>query len=175
MGKVQIETKRMVIRNFVQSDLADLFEILGDAETMESLEPPYDEAKTAEFLENFCIRQGGALAAELKDSGKVIGYILFKPCGGEGVFEMGWVFNKSFWRRGLALEGCGAVVEFGFKKLGAHKIFAETIDSIKSSGLAEKLGMKPEGLLRKHTKNNRGEWSDVHLYGVLKEEFEDEA
>ena len=50
-----IETERLLIREFTQSDAADLHEILGDDETMEHCEPSYDFEKTKEFLTSFCI------------------------------------------------------------------------------------------------------------------------
>ena len=49
----RIETPRMMIRNFIPEDAADLQEIFGDAETMEYSEPPYDLEKTKQFLASF--------------------------------------------------------------------------------------------------------------------------
>lgn len=37
-----IETERLVIRNFASTDSNDLYNILGDAETMKNCEPAYD-------------------------------------------------------------------------------------------------------------------------------------
>ena len=45
-----IETERLVIRNFKSNDANDLYDILGDAETMKNCEPPYDLEKTKDFL-----------------------------------------------------------------------------------------------------------------------------
>lgn len=36
-----IETKRLMLRCFSEGDFADLQQILGDAQCMEYLEPPY--------------------------------------------------------------------------------------------------------------------------------------
>ena len=40
-----IETPRMIIRDFVPEDAADLHDIFGDDETMESCEPAYNFEK----------------------------------------------------------------------------------------------------------------------------------
>ena len=72
-----IETDRMVIRDFTMEDLKDLHEILGDDETMKDCEPAYTIEKTGDFLQEFCIKNKGAVAAVHKDTDKVIGYILF--------------------------------------------------------------------------------------------------
>ena len=107
---MNIETPRMIIRDFTPEDAADLHEIFGDDETMENCEPAYDFEKTKEFLFSFCIGRKGAVAAVHKESNKLIGYILFNEFD-EGVYEMGWIYNRSFWRQGYAYESCKAVVD----------------------------------------------------------------
>ena len=166
-----LETERMIIRDFVSDDANDLYEILGDAETMQSCEPAYDFERTREFLHKFCIARRGAFAAARRDSGKVIGYILFKPWG-ESVYEMGWIFNRSYWRQGLAQEACSAVIAYGFRELNVHKIVAETIDCEKSVPLMEKLGLKREGIQRSQARDSAGNWADMYLYGLLREDIQ---
>ena len=163
---MNIQTERTVIRDFCEKDADDLYEILGDERAMEFLEPAYDYEKTKDFLKNFCMERKGAFACEYQ--GKVIGYILFNEYE-PGVYEMGWVFNKEYWGKGLAYEACSALLNYGFAELGIHKVFAETVDGIKSVSLMQKLGMKCEGIQKSHTRDNNGEWCDVYLYGKLNE------
>lgn len=164
-----LETERMILRDFTVDDLDDLFDIFGDAEVMRYTEPPYDRAKTERFLNDFCINRKpkGAFAAVLKESGKVIGYVLFNAVDEPEIYEIGWIFNKSYWRKGYASEICSELLRYGLTEMKLHKICAEAIDVEKSVPLMKKLGMKPEGVFRKHTKNNDGEWADVHWYAVL--------
>ena len=165
-----IETPRLLIRDFTHEDAADLHEILGDAETMEHCEPSYGFEKTKEFLTSFCIGRKSAFAAVHKETGKMIGYILFNELE-KGVFELGWFFNRSFWRQGLAYESCKAVIDYAFAERKAHKVFAETIDTVKSVGLMQKLGMKLEGIQRSHTRDNYGNWADLYFYGLLEDDW----
>lgn len=165
-----IETSRMIIRDFTPADARDLYEILGDDETMACCEPAYDLEKTKAFLSAFCIDRKGAVAAVQKESGKMMGYILFHACG-EGVYEMGWIYNRRFWRQGYAYESCKAVIDYAFENLSVHKIFAEAIDAVKSVGLMRKLGMQPEGIQRGQTRDRYGNWADLHLYGLLEEDW----
>ncbi|MCD8056265.1 MAG: GNAT family N-acetyltransferase [Clostridiales bacterium] len=165
-----IETTRLIIRNFTPDDADDLYEILGDSETMKNCESAYDFRKTKEFLHSFCIGKNGAAAAVHKQSKKVIGYILLSETR-PSVYEMGWFINRSYWRQGYAYEACKAVIDYAFYELDAHKVFAETIDSVKSVGLMRKLGMKSEGVQRSQTKDNNGNWADLYFYGLLKEEW----
>ena len=167
--KMYIETDRMVIRDFTVNDVNDMQDILGDEETMKNCEPVYTIEKTADFLQTFCIGKRGAVAAVHKETAKVIGYILFNGFD-EGVYEIGWFFNRNFWGQGFAYESCKAVIDYAFDKMNAHKVFAETIDGIKSVHLMEKLGMKPEGIQRSQTKDNSGNWADLYLYGILSED-----
>ena len=172
---MHLETSRMIIRDFTPEDAADLHEIFGDGETMKNCEPAYDLVKTQKFLEEFCIGRRSAVAAVHRGSGKVIGYILCKPLGedpAEDVYELGWIFNRSYWRQGYAYESCLKVIDYVFDKLNAHKIMAEAIDGVKSVSLMKKLGMKPEGVQRSHTKDNAGRWADLFLYGLLRGDWE---
>ena len=166
---MHLNTKRLLIRDFEPGDAADLNAILGDEETMANCEPAYDFAKTERFLSDFCIRRKGAVAAVHRESGKLIGYILFHTLD-EGVYEMGWIFHRQFWWQGYAYEACKAVIDHAFDELNAHKIFAEAIDADKSVGLMKKLGMRLEGVQRSQTKDNKGYWADLYLYGLLREE-----
>ena len=165
-----IETPRMIIRDFTPEDAADLHDIFGDDETMENCEQAYGFEKTKEFLTSFCIGRNGAVAAVHKESGKMMGYILFNEFD-EGVYEMGWIYNRSFWRQGYAYESCKAVIDYAFTELKAHKVFAEAIDAVKSVGLMQRLVMQLEGIQRSQTMDLHGNWADLYIYGLLEDDW----
>ena len=48
----------------------------------------------------------------------------------------------------------------------AHKVFAETIDPVRSVGLKKKLGMQLEDIQRCRTKDCHGNWADLCVYGL---------
>ena len=153
---MDLETKRLIIRDFKPEDASDLQEILGDAQTMAGCEPPYSPEKTRDFLERFCIGRAGAVAAVRKDSGKLIGYILFNRQP-DGAYEIGWFFNRAYWRQGYAYEACQAVMDHAFERMGVGKIFAETADPVRSAGLMKKLGMT-------FVERQPGPAADLYLY-----------
>lgn len=167
---MHIETERLLIRDFCKTDLHSLHAILSDAETMQFMESPYTLPQTELFLKDFCIGRRGAFAVHHRGDDRMIGYLLFKPCGESDVYEIGWLFSRAYWRQGLAYEACAALIRYGFLRMDIHKIFAETIDPVRSVGLMRKLGMQPEGVQRLHTRDNTGAWADVHLYGLLRED-----
>lgn len=166
---MNLETQRLLIREFRPGDAQDLYEILGDKETMAYSEPTYSFQRTRAFLEDFCIRKNAALAAEEKESGKMIGYLLFKPLEAD-VYELGWFFNRRYWRRGYAWEACSAVKEYAFTQLRARKLVAETIDTARSVPLMEKLGMVRAGAER--VRAPWGDWVELYVYAVMREDVE---
>ena len=168
-----LETERMILRDFTLEDLDDLHEIFSNPIVMENIESTYSLEKTRSFLISFCIERNpkGAFAAVLKETGKVIGYVLFKSIDEPEIFEIGWIFNKDYWRKGYAFEICSRLIKYGFEEMKLHKISAEAIDEVKSIPLMKKLGMKQEGTQRKHTKNNKGEWTDLFWYSILDEDY----
>ena len=88
---------------------------------------------------------------------------------------MGWIFNRNDWQQGYAFESCKAVIDHAFCERKAHKIFAETIDTVKSVGLMKKLGMQLEGIQRSQTKDNHGNWADLYLYGLLEDDWREQT
>ena len=144
--KTRIDTQRCIIRPFELNDLSDLYEILNDPEVMKACEPVYSLEKTKAFLEDFCISRHGAKACMLKDSHKVIGYLLFNEIE-ERTYEIGWFFNRKFWHQGLAYEAAKALINYAFDALDAKCVFAETCDLNKSLNLMKKLNMKPSSTI----------------------------
>lgn len=159
------ETPRLYLREFTPDDANDLHEILGDAETMRFSEPAYTFEKTQRFLRDFCIGQKGGLAAVQRESGKVIGYILFKAYE-PGSYELGWFFHRAFWRRGYAFEACSALIDCAFRVLHAQTVMAETIDKERSVPLMEKLGMHAKELHPGALRDNAGNPADLYVYEI---------
>lgn len=90
----------------------------------------------------------------------MIGYILFSEIQ-PGEYELGWFFNRHFWRQGYAYEACRAVMDYAFCAMGVQGIFAETIDGVKAVGLMQKLGMQLEKVQRDYEHDR-----DWYIYGI---------
>lgn len=169
-----IKTARTTIRPFVSSDLNDLQQILGDPVTMTYVEPPYTYEQTKHFLENFCIKRKAALACVHKDNNKLIGYLLFKSLGEadsnghNDVYELGWIFNRNYWCQGFAYEASKALLDYAFDNLKAHRVSAETINLEQAKPLLEKLGLHCEGRLIEARRSNDGDFCDLYVYGLVK-------
>ncbi len=166
---MNIRTARLLLRPYRQEDLADFHEIFSDPAVMRYCGAPYG-ARASERQLAWFIAHPVALAAEEMAEGRMIGHLLFKQLPGEtaGVYEIGWFFNRRYWRRGYAFEAARALMDEGFRSMGLHKIVAETIDPLASVRLMEKLGMRREGVFRLHARDPRGEWADVYWYAALR-------
>lgn len=170
--QICFETPRLVIRPFAMEDSGALWEIFGDPAVMEHV-APYTEEEARDFLRTFCVERDppGACAAVRKEDGKLIGYLLCNQIDEPGIYELGWIFHRSFWRQGYAYEAASALMDHLFRVRGVHKVMAETEDPVRSLGLMRKLGLRQEGLFRKHCLNREGRWLDLYWCGLLREDY----
>jgi [ribosomal protein S5]-alanine N-acetyltransferase len=110
-------------------------------------------------------------AAVLPDTGDICGAAGLTIDRAARSAELGFWFGRPFWGRGYGYEAAKALVEWGFNVLDLRRIHASHLDgNDRSRGILEKLGMQHEGTLREHTLH-RGEWCDVHLWGILTTEW----
>ena len=170
---MHLETDRLIVRDFTMDDLPALWDIFRDGETMEHM-APMTERETEEFLRSFCVERTppGAYAAQLRGGG-LAGYVLFNQVDAPGIYELGWVFRRDCWGRGLAREASQALLDYAFSALDAHKVIAQTEDTVRAAALLERLGMAREGVWRRHAPGRDGTWKDIHWYGLLREEYAD--
>ena len=167
------ETKRLILRRYRTEDVQDLFEYLSDEEVVkyEPYKPlSFDEAKKS--LE-WRIGTGEMIAVELKSSHKMIGNVYLGRRDFEAL-EIGYVFNRNYWRQGYAAESCEVLIQRAFSN-GIHRIYAECDPDNKSSWkLLEALGFQREAHFRKNVyfwKDETGKaiWKDTYVYAKLKE------
>ena len=125
-----IETKRLRIRPYTRDDFDDLYEILGDAETMKYYPRPYDEKGVDRWI-TWCLasyekRGFGLWALELKDTGEFIGDcgISMQDIDGELLPEIGYHLNKKYWRQGYAKEASRAVKDWFFENTDFDAVYS---------------------------------------------------
>ncbi|MDY2632414.1 MAG: GNAT family N-acetyltransferase [Clostridium sp.] len=140
---MRIETKRLIIRDFRKDDCNDAFEYLSDTSVMKYLEPTFTFSQTKKFILKYGIDEKVIFAVEEKYLGKVIGHIIFHKFNKPLEYELGWVFNLKYHRKGYAKEASLALFEYGFNKLNLESIMAETVSNNKKSiATILSLGMK---------------------------------
>lgn len=181
-----IETERLLLRPFRESDAADVFEYLHEPAVncfaCMKLDTPEDAEKemrgrTGETEYYFAI--------VLKETGKVIGEIDAYPEATDpddahavkDTFSPCWMLNAAYQGRGYAYEAAHAFLDYLFREKGARRIYAYTEDyNMSCQKLCEKLGMRQEGLFKEFVsfvRNPDGTplYENTYQYAVLKKEW----
>jgi RimJ/RimL family protein N-acetyltransferase len=172
-----IESSRLILRRFRESDLAPFLAYLNDPEvaryqTWES----YTEQQAREVIEKQKNLEPGlpgqwfTFALELKETERLVGHVALKIIEA-GQAEIGFTMARSSHGKGLACEGTACVLDYLFTKLRLHRVVAiADCDNEKSIALLERLGMRREG----HFRQNiwfKGRWGSEYLYAILREEW----
>lgn len=142
-----IETERLVLRPFRQSDVDAYAAICADLDVMRYIGSGrvLDRADTwraiATNLGHWQLRGYGLWAWEEKATGQLVGRGgLWNPEGWPGV-EAGWLLAKPHWGKGYATEAARAVIRWGFEKLPVNEIISLIHpDNARSMKVAERLG-----------------------------------
>ncbi len=148
----RLETERLVLREERESDLAALFAIVGDAETMAYYPRPFTREETLSWIRRnrrrYRERGYGLWVIELKDAGEVIGQCGLTPQVVEGreEIEVGWQVHRAHWNRGYATEAGRAARDFAFTSCGLdHLVSLVRPINGASAAVARKLGMTVRG------------------------------
>lgn len=170
-----LETQRLILRRYRDSDLQDLFEYLSDPEVVRY--EPYKPKTLEEAREDLAWRVSTEemIAVELKSTGKMIGNVYLGKRDFQAL-EIGYVFNRSYWGQGFAAESCRALLGRAFAQ-GVHRVFAECDPQNPASWrLLEALGFRREAHFLQNVafwqdENGRPLWKDTYVYGLLDREW----
>lgn len=193
-----IETERLVLRPFRESDAADVLEYLRHSTPncfvgmkLDSLDEARAEMVKRSADSEYCF------AIVLKESGKVIGEIDAAPSPYEppvlssreavtangkesplpDTFSPCWMLNAAYQGKGYAYEAAHAFFDYLFNRKGVRRIFAYVDDdNTRSQHLCEKLGMRNEGLFTEYVSFVRDAegnpvYENTFQYAILKKEW----
>ena len=137
-----------------------------------SLELPEERIRTY-WTEIITESSGDLIRKGITFENKLIGYADLADINTlEARASLGYAIgNSSLWGAGLGFLGAKLMLELAFIDLKLERITAEVnAANTRSLRVLEKLGFKLEGVLRQH-ETYRGVRGDVHLLGMLREEF----
>ena len=189
----RIETERLLLRPFRDSDAADVLEYLSGPlpHCFADLKlDSIDEAR-AEVLKrgentDYCF------AIVLKESGRAIGEIEAEPSTyvppmlysrkkalpPADTFTPSLILNAAYHGKGFAYEATYALFDYLFTRKGARRIYTYVDDyNARSQHLCEKLGLRREGLFREFVSfiddANKGTpvYENTLQYAILKHEW----
>jgi len=169
---VIIETERLLLRPFVEEDLAVLTRLRSDPEVARyiggaTMQSPEAIAKRFRFYMDCYARHGFSMMPAIRKTDKAfVGWGGLQPLEETGEIEVGYGFDKPFWGCGYATELAAAWLRYGFEEVKLPRIISVAIpENAASRHVMEKLGMKYE---KSATHYN----SDCVFYSITREEFE---
>lgn len=145
----RIHTRRLVLRDWQDADLAPWAAINADPQVREHLGPVWDEAESAASIAGYrdgLRRNGfGYWAVELAATRELIGLAGIDPLAPGMPFagiEIGWRLARSAWGHGYASEAARAVLDHAFTELGLPEIVAVTVaPNVRSQAVMRRIGM----------------------------------
>jgi len=180
--KVDLSTKRLRLHEFTPEMESHIHEYAIDAEVVR-FQPwgPNTPADTKAFLAAAIAyqteqpRKTYELAVSTLDGRHIGGARIGIQSVTNGSADLGYTLRRDAWGQGYGTELARALLEFGFRELGLHRIWATTdTENIASQRVLEKCGMRREGLLRENLLV-RGAWRSSLLYSVLAHEHRQSA
>ena len=149
-------SERLILRDFVEEDLAHVYAIRSDPEVARFMDfAPETLEQTRGWLngvithsrERKAPSDGYNLAVVLGATGRVIGWVGFGESErfppGSGEHGVGYMIARAHWRQGYASEALRAVIDFSFRSLGARRVSAWCwADNAASARVMEKAGMR---------------------------------
>ena len=190
----EIETERLLLRPFRESDAADVLEYLSGPlpHCFAGLHLNMLEAARAEVLKRAADTEY-CFAIVLKETGKVIGEIEAEPSDYKppmlrsrktplpppDTFTPSLILNSSHRGSGYAYEATHALFDYLFTRKGARRIYSYVDDyNACSRHLCEKLGMRREGLFRSFVSfvndaDGNPVYENTIQYAILRQEWMD--
>jgi RimJ/RimL family protein N-acetyltransferase len=175
------QTGRVCLRPLRIDDAEKKWREWFDTETRRYLEfqldlPPVSLAEYTRQLEDMCEFKNTSHVTSFAIDNlnhEFVGWInLFAGDTRNGNFSFGISIFRAYQRRGYARDAIDLILCYGFHELRLHRCSSECLASNKASlMLHKKLGFHEEGRRRKMIYMD-GDYHDVVLFGLLKDEFE---
>ena len=178
---VVLRTERLLLRPWRWDDIPALLPLIGSREvaaTTLRIPHPYTAADAERFLE-YCDGvwkrgDGARFAIFLWEEERLCGGVGLEIKREHNHAELGYWIGVPFWGKGFCTEAAQAVVRYGFNDLKLNRIHSGHFSNNPASGsVLRKLGMKPEGILRRHI-HKWDEYLDIEVYGLLASEYKAE-
>jgi ribosomal-protein-alanine N-acetyltransferase len=176
-----LETDRLILREITIADAEWYLEHFSRKEIVQGQGFPAPKGmKEAReelqlyFVDLFKNRNGFRWGIQMKGEERLIGscgyYKWLKPDGRQA--EIGYDLDPPYWGQGIMTEALTAIIDFGFQKMKLNRIELLVLPKNKrSSGLANKLGFKKEGVLREHGFDEKMRPADDVIFSMLRRDW----
>jgi RimJ/RimL family protein N-acetyltransferase len=178
MATVFIETPRLILRQWQESDHEPYIQLNADSAVMEFFPSVLTRDQTLAQIKRIADAIAGNgygfFAVERKDTHEFIGFTGLSNPGFESHFtpcvEIGWRLSKANWNQGFATEAAGASLEFGFNTFGLAEIFSFTsVYNLRSEKVMKSIGMTHAGFFE-HPLIEQGNNLKTHtIYKIMRD------
>ena len=178
LGTQPLQTPRLLLRRFTMADAQAMFDLWcndpqvtrflswgphGTIDNTKRLLKSWQQRYEDTMFYNWCIEFEGL------------------PIGGIDLImrstkslraELGYCLSNCYKGRGIVTEAACAVLTYAFETVGLHKICAKhDVENPASGRIMQKLGMRQEGYMKLDAQRLDGTYSDMVLYGILRDEW----
>ena len=110
MDNIRIETNRLILRRFEETDMEAVYELFSDKEVNNFLPwyPVKDMDESEDFFEKRLKGKKYCFAICLKDDDYPIGYVHVED---DDSHDFGYALRKEYWHKGIVSEASTAVIE----------------------------------------------------------------
>ena len=169
-----IDTPRLQLRALANTDAKTVQHLAGDAHIAamtDNIPHPYEDGMAEAWIELAATMwshgRSATFAVCLKETSELIGCCGLTIVQRHRRASLGYWVGRDFWGHGYCTEAAGAVVGFGFRELGLHRIFAMHLSINPASGaVMRKIGMKHEATLSDYVLKNNA-FEDMELYTIF--------
>lgn len=174
----KIETDRLILRKFVETDIDDFYEYVSDDVVTRYLSWDTYRSKDVareyitSIIEKYNRYELAPWGIELKENSKLVGSIDFVQYDYKNFSaEIGYILNRNYWSKGIMTEALRDIIKFGFEEMSLVRIeMRHDAENIGSGKVMQKNGLKYEGTLRKK-EFRKNEFVDIKYYSILNEEY----
>ena len=176
-----LETARLVLRQFKESDLEPFLAYRNDPEVAkyQGWSIPYPRDKAVGFVREMSVALPGwnkwlQVALELKSRGEMIGDVAFSIMkDDERQAIIGYSLARPFWGQGYAFESMSGLLGYLFDEMKLHRVIAECdVENTASWKLLERLGFRREAYLVENLFFKDAYVSEYH-YAMLGREWQE--
>jgi len=147
---ITLETERLIMRPFAETDLDTYAEMCADPEVMRFLGgKTWTRMETwrhiATTLGHWQLRGYGPWAVVRRDTDELVGRVGFLNPEGWPGFELGWTLARPAWGNGFATEAARRALDYAFTELDRDHVISLIHPENKASlAVAHRLGEKYE-------------------------------
>lgn len=180
IGTQPLKTQRLLLRRYTMDDADAMFaNWCSDDEVTKYLTWPthpdveVTRAVLSTWVEGYA--DDGYFHWGIEKDGVLMGDIAAVAASTKNEYaEIGYCMGRAWWGQGIMTEALAEVMRFFFEEVGLHRIMLRHDTENPASGkVMLKNGLLPEGALRGHFKRNDGTYADLELYGILRDEWEE--